>query len=139
MITNFSCNSDYDGCNDSDVPVNFNVKVKLISTSGDNLFNDNDFNVSLLKLTDLDSEITSRAFSQVTENGEELIEFDALNMSSVSFVYDGTEKFYFGFHDIQMETVDCTIRVASYKAKKLNGDLVCNCRVNDTLVITLGL
>lgn len=137
LVTSFSCNNDDDSCNDSDIPVNFNVKVKLISTTGENLFNDNNFDVSLLKLTDPNSAVDNRVFSEIIENGEALIEFDALNMSSVSFVYNGTEKFYFGFHDIQMETVDCTMHVASYKAKKLNGDLLCDCTTGEVIIVTL--
>ncbi|WP_299254325.1 hypothetical protein [uncultured Lacinutrix sp.] len=137
IVTSFSCDNDDDSCNDSDVPVNFNVKVKLISTTGENLFNDSNFDISLLKLSDPNSAIDNRVFSEITENGEALIEFDALNMSSVSFVYDGTEKFYFGFHDIQMETVDCNIHVVSYKARELNGDLICDCTTGEVIVVTL--
>ena len=137
LVTSFSCNNDDDSCNDSDIPVNFNVKVKLISTTGENLFNDINFDISLLKLSDPNSAIDNRMFSEITENGETLIEFDALDMSSVSFVYDGTEEFYFGFHDIQIETVDCTISVASYKVRKLNGDLLCDCTKGDVIVVTL--
>ena len=138
FATNFSCSSD-DTCSDDDLPVDFKVKVKLVSEDGENLLNDDDFDVSLLKLTDLSNAIVSRAFSQTIEDGIELIEFDALNMSSVSFVYDDENEFYFGFHDIIMETVNCTIQVSSYKAKKLNGDLVCDCNANTILVVTLDL
>ncbi len=36
-------------------------------------------------------------FSEITENGEALIEFDALNMSSVSFFMMMHKKFILGF------------------------------------------
>ena len=141
IIMNFSCgnNDDYGNCNDSNIPVSFTIKVKLVSDAGENLFNDDDFDSSLLKLTDPSNFIIHRAFSQIIVDGDQLIEFKAHNMNSVNFVYDDENKFYFGFHDIITQTENCTISVVSYKALKLNGDLVCDCSTDDILVITLDL
>ena len=136
---NFSCKSDDDDCKDDEMAIDFNIKIKLISASGDNLLDDDNFNIALLKLTDIGNAITNRDFNQITENGVELITFDALNMDSVNFVYDGVDKFYFGFQDLEYQTLHCNIQISNYKAIKLNGDLICDCGVNDTLLVTLEL
>ena len=139
FLVNFSCNNDDDSCDDNIIPVDFTIQVKLLTEDGENLFNNSDFNISLLNLTDPTNLIASRAFSQITVNGEELISFDAQNMNAVNFVYDNENKFYFGFHDVINQTINCSIKVVNYKAKKLNGDLVCDCSSGDILVISLDL
>jgi len=138
ILFNVSCAND-DTCYESSLPVNFPLKIKLISIGGENLLDDDNFNLSLLEITDSFNSSTERTFSQVEENGELLITFQAVNMDSANFEYDGEDKFYFGFHDIERQTVNCTTQVTNYKALRVNGDLVCDCSIEDILVITLDL
>lgn len=138
IVTNLSCDND-DDCNDSNREVDFPIKVKLVSESGSNLLSDNDFDVSLLKITDPSNSIVSLDFTQVIEDGEEIIIFQGINMNSVNFVYDEENEFFFGIHDVKLQTINCAISVSSFQAKKLNGDLICDCNRNELLVITLDL
>ncbi|WP_452223060.1 hypothetical protein [Lacinutrix chionoecetis] len=138
ILLNFSCDSD-DECDESLVTVEFAVKIKLVSTSGDNLLNDDDFDLALLKITDPTNSNLERSFSQLEENGVALIVFDALNMDSVNFEYDDENEFYFGFDDIKTQSIGCIVVVTNYKARKLNGDLICDCNVIEPLTVTLDL
>jgi len=140
ILFNVSCSSD-DSCNNGDLEVNFPLKIKLASTTGQNLFNDASFNPSLLKITDPTISNDERSFSQITSNGETLILIQPLNMNSLNFEYDGVDKYYFGFDDgsIETETIDCTIQVLGYRASTSTGGLICDCSINDIFVVNFDL
>ncbi|WP_290697676.1 hypothetical protein [Lacinutrix sp.] len=139
IFINFSCDNNDDNCVGTTIAADFTLKVKLVSETGANLFNDSNFDVSLLKLSDPFSENIEIPFMHITENGESLITFNGVDIDSVNFEYAGVDNFFFGFSDIQLQIVNCVLEVLSYKALRANGDLFCDCSLGDILVIPLNL
>lgn len=133
-----SCERD-EACDASTKKVNFPLKIKLVSPEGANLFNDDSFNPSLLKLTDTSNNDFAITFSQEASGEDTLIAFQAVNLGSVNFNYNNTDVNYVAFLDIITAIDNCEIKVKSYNVFSKTGDLICNCTIGNPLVISLDI
>ena len=138
MILFESCNSD--DCDDSDLGTNFPAKFKIESSNGSNLLSNPNFDESLLKiLNPVFDNGFGFDFSIQELNGELIIESQIINTTNIVFEYDGTNRFEIIISDRQLETIDCTVETLSFRANSNDGTLLCNCDINDLVMIEFDI
>ena len=133
-----SCSSN--NCDDSDLATNFPLKFKIVSNDGNNQLLNSDFDESLLKiLNPISSSNIGFDFSIQELNGELIIESQIVNTSNIILEYDGIKRFEVIISDRQAEIIDCTSETLAFQANSSDGTFLCNCDIDDFVVVTFDI
>lgn len=132
------CNSD-DCDNDDTAVLIFNISVKLNSTNGQNLINDTNFDLSLLRILTTEEPIQEIDYFANEVNGINTIRLEFLPQRTLNIEYDGIQKADLSFTNIVSKTDECgNISFVSFTANS-NGEIVCDCSANEIINIEFDI
>ncbi|GGI57994.1 hypothetical protein [Winogradskyella haliclonae] len=131
----FSCNSE-DDC--EEVAANIVIiSVKLNETNGVNLFDNENFDMSLLKIISLNDSSQELEFSTFELGGENIIEFEYIG--DIVFNYNGENKSDLKFSNTTSESNKCgAITNFSFIAAS-NEQTICECDSDDIINIEFDI
>ena len=130
-----SCNSE-DDCNG--VVANIvNLKAQINQTNGINLFDNEDFDPSLLTIITLNGDIEELEFSIVELEGVDVIEFEYVG--DIIFNYNGENKLNLNFLNVNSETDNCGILTSFNFTAKSDEQIICECDSSDIITIEFDI
>ncbi len=130
-----SCNSE-DDCHE--VVANLVIlSVELNETNGMNLFDNENFDVSLLKIFPINNNNEELEFSTLQLEGKDIIEFEYIG--DIVFNYNGENKSDLKFSNIQSESNDCGALTNFSFTAESNGQIICECDFNDRIEIKFDI
>jgi len=130
-----SCNSE-DDCHEVLSNIVF-LKIKINDTDGINLFEDENFDLPLLKILSSNGNNGEIEFSTFELDGERFIEFEFVG--DIIFNYNNENKADLKFSTINSESNNCGAVIDFSFTAKSNEQTVCECDSNDVINIVFDI
>lgn len=129
-----SCNSD--DCNGEAANIVF-LKAQINQTNGINLFDNENFDPSLLTISAANGSVEELDFSVVDLEGVDTIEFEYIG--DLIFKYNGEIKLNLSFSNTNSETDNCGILTNFTFTAKSEEEIICECNFNDIIEIEFDI
>jgi len=132
-----NCSKD---CNDDgDNGLDFDLKIRLSSTNGENLFLNPEFDIERLIVRRLgESTSDNSRFREILENDVRLLEYYVFTDNEIEILYDNEQKAIISLTNKEFDTIDCNLIAKSFTASN-NGQFICDCVISDIITIEFNL
>lgn len=136
LSLSLSCSNQ--NCRNDDLAVQFDMLIKLVSETGENLLDNPNFSLENLKIgnTKRQSYLSDR--DVIVNEGERIIVFTPGFKRKLIFIYNDVTVGAFEIIDVVQFMENCIVKTQSYKIVSKN-KTVCECNIEDVFSIELTI
>lgn len=136
----FSCKDDDCSGDSADLPVSFDIFLKLETLNGDNFLDKESFDIVDLFLTESEFKFSTGNFEVVERNGINVLQFSSRFQSEVTVAYKNEKISFFKVSVSSSSLVEnCSVLVNDYKVLLEDDTSLCGCAIDEVITLPLSI